>query len=153
MSNFWITKKDLNYSLDIRILDNDKNTTTKREINKVKQELENALLLYFTTPTYPKKIREAKSPKDADVYVIVFLKKFEDFGEIYVANIDISFKATYPLVFRESFPFALNRKTEFDAFIEYFVNSIIKRTSNEIFQITNEDLPLNLNLEDYIIER
>lgn len=130
-SKFLITKKDLNYFLDIRILD---------ERIQIEQEVENALLRYFSIPAYPKEIKEVKELKNADIYILVNLKKYENLNrdKIYYGAIKISFDATAPFSFKRQRIIALG--WNFEKELPEIISDTIKEIANEIFQIANDDL-------------
>lgn len=138
-SKFLIQKKDLNYSLIGAILDKDKDTTTKKEKQQIKKVIESALLRYFSTPSYPKKIKEVEEAKGSSLFVFIRLSKYNDFTGIYYGDIEVVFDGAYPFIFKQTRPLAFNRESQFSYLIES-INDTIKEIADEIFRMANEDL-------------
>ncbi len=140
MSKYFIENKELSYNLG--------NFTvypkplTKMEESVFKQEIETALLRYFSTPAYPKKIKENGFD---DVRIGVWLFQQNDQSNIYYGKLEVTFKPRdkngidYPFQFKESLPYAFNRKSQLNDLKEN-ITEIIKEMANDIFQMANRDL-------------
>ncbi|WP_300692415.1 MULTISPECIES: hypothetical protein [Helicobacter] len=134
-------KKELNYTFEVVFFDEDKDTTTKQEKQQIKKAIESALLRYFSTPVFPKKIKEVKKTKDADVYVYIAFDSFNKISGIYYGEIEIILNGAFPLQFTEHNPAALNRELQFDYLLRG-IDDIIKEMADEIFEMANKDLSL-----------
>ncbi|MBD5164369.1 hypothetical protein [Helicobacter sp.] len=134
------TEKRFYNSLIGAISDKDKDTTTKKEKQQIKKAIESALLRYFSTPSYPKKIKEVEEAKGSSLFVFIRLSKYNDFTGIYYGDIEVVFDGAYPFIFKQTRPLAFNRESQFSYLTEY-INDIIKEIADEIFQTANEELP------------
>lgn len=133
----FIEQKELNYSLLLMMIDPKTISATKTEEKQVKQAIESALLRYFSTPAYPKKIKESKEKES--VYIEVMLERYNDVSDIYHGTIKIVFGEMYPFKFKETYSLAFNRKSQFNYLTEY-INDLIKKMADEIFEMANKDL-------------
>lgn len=130
-----LEKKEFKYDISIEF-----EGITKQEEKAIKNAIESALLRYFSTPAYPKKIKEVKRGKELpDIILMVRAFRYNDIQKIYYGDISgaLAVGPVFSGMDAAYFPIAFHRETQFSV-VGNELNYLIESLSNRLFKAINE---------------
>ena len=129
-----LEKKIFKYSLVIA-----GESVTKQEEKAIKKAIESALLRYFSTPAYPKKIKEVnRDGKELeDMLFVVKILKYNDTSGIYYGDISEALSISSIFGAISWVPIAFYRETQFNI-VGDKLDYEIKELSTGLFKAINE---------------